>query len=122
MGDPVEFASMKVVSYGLMVKAVWAAIVITAGVTMIFARFLFVEADQITTKAKVATNAKALATETTERKDDISGLRAEFFQALAIEKEEWRGRDDRKMANHERAAHHKDHVDVVIKEDEKQPE
>ncbi len=123
MSDPAEFAQMKVVSYGLMVKAIWAAIVVTAGVTMIFARFLFVEADQITTKANVAANVKAIATETNERKADVAAIRAEIVETLATSKEDWRGRDDRMRKNHEEAMHHKDHVDVVIKgDDSTQPE
>ncbi len=47
MSDPIEFASLKVVSYGMMVKVVWSAIVATFFVTMIIARFLFVEKELV---------------------------------------------------------------------------
>jgi hypothetical protein len=108
MGDPVEFQEKRMVSYGLMVKMVLSAIGITFMLSMIWARFLFMEKDFISMKESISTNIETITAEIEGRKQVDKDLELRI-----------NGRIDRKMVNHEKAFHHKDHVDVVVKDDQR---
>ena len=67
MGDPVEFNEKRPVSYGLMIRAVVSAIIATFFITMVWARFLFLETEIVTAKASFRAELKTLSARVDKR-------------------------------------------------------